>query len=64
MRQYSELLETVSDILIQGVVIKFNANQRYATTAITASIVRRIASKVHVPLQVRHWPSVPLQVYR
>ena len=36
----------------QGVVIKFNANQRYATTAITASIVRQIASAVSVPLQV------------
>jgi len=38
--------------LLQGVVIKFNANQRYATTAITASIVRQIASKVQLPLQV------------
>jgi len=37
---------------MKGVVIKFNANQRYATTAITASIVRQIASKVKVPLQV------------
>ena len=36
----------------QGVVVKFNANQRYATTAITASIVRQIASAVSVPLQV------------
>ena len=58
------VVETISDILIQGVVIKFNANQRYATTAVTASIVRQIASKVHVPLQVRHWLIVPLQVYR
>jgi len=38
-------------------VIKYNANQRYATTAITASIVRQIASKLHVPLQVTHQPA-------
>jgi len=34
-------------------VIKFNANQRYATTAVTASFVRQIAKKVQVPLQVK-----------
>ncbi len=33
-------------------MIKFNANQRYATTAITASIVRQIAKRSNVPLQV------------
>lgn len=37
--------------LHQGVVIKFNGNQRYATTAITASIIREVASRCHVPLQ-------------
>lgn len=38
--------------LHKGVVIKFNANQRYATTSITTAIVRDIAQKAQVPLQV------------
>ncbi len=40
-------------VLLQGIVIKFNANQRYATTAVTTTVLREIASKAGVPLQVR-----------
>ncbi|KAG9300823.1 hypothetical protein G9A89_004453 [Geosiphon pyriformis] len=35
----------------KGVVIKLNANQRYATTSVTSFILREIAKKRKVPLQ-------------
>jgi len=35
----------------EGPVVKVNANQRYATTAITASIIKLIAQQCNVPLQ-------------
>ena len=41
-------------LCVQGVVVKFNANQRYATTAITTAILRQVAAQVGVPLQVGH----------
>jgi len=39
-----------------GLVIKHNANQRYATNAITAFIFREIAERHNLPVQVcLHW---------
>lgn len=49
---YSEKHEELHrPALHKGVVLKFNANQRYATTAVTTSIVREIAKQAEVPLQ-------------
>uniref|UniRef100_UPI00358F9781 aspartyl aminopeptidase isoform X2 n=1 Tax=Myxine glutinosa TaxID=7769 RepID=UPI00358F9781 len=38
-------------MLHKGPVLKYNSNQRYATTAVTAAILRDIAARVDVPLQ-------------
>lgn len=38
-------------LLHKGIVIKMNANQRYATTAITTTILREVAKMANVPLQ-------------
>ncbi|KAK3732876.1 hypothetical protein QZH41_018665, partial [Actinostola sp. cb2023] len=35
----------------KGPVLKYNSNQRYATTAITASVLKLVAEKVNIPLQ-------------
>ncbi|XP_019619382.1 PREDICTED: aspartyl aminopeptidase-like [Branchiostoma belcheri] len=35
----------------KGIVVKFNANQKYATTAVSTSILREVATKADVPLQ-------------
>ena len=43
----------INKCLFQGIVVKFNANQRYATTAVTTALLREIASRAEVPLQVR-----------
>lgn len=36
-----------------GLVIKHNANQRYATNAVTAFLFKEIAAKHNLPVQVR-----------
>ena len=38
-------------VLGGGVVLKFNANQRYTTDAISAAVFRKICAKVNVPVQ-------------
>ena len=39
-------------VLGQGVVLKFNAAQRYTTDGISASVFRRVCEKAGVPMQV------------
>ena len=34
-----------------GIVLKFNANQRYTTDGVTAALMRKICGKVNVPVQ-------------
>lgn len=43
--------ESHGPVLNQGPVIKFNANQRYATNSRTAAIFRQLCHKVEVPVQ-------------
>jgi aspartyl aminopeptidase len=38
-------------LMNKGVVIKHNANQRYATTSVTTTILREAAKRKNVPLQ-------------
>lgn len=36
----------------KGTVIKVNANQRYATTAVTSLVLKELAKKHKIPIQV------------
>jgi len=37
--------------LHKGIVVKFNSNQRYATTSITTALFRQVAAQANVPIQ-------------
>lgn len=37
----------------QGTVIKVNANQRYATTAVTSLVLKELSKKHNIPIQVK-----------
>ena len=51
-RNHSEYADPINaPILNGGVVIKFNAQQRYATNGYTAAIFRNICEKANVPVQ-------------
>ena len=47
--EYSD--EQNAPILNEGVVLKFNANQRYATDGLSASLFRKICTSAGVPVQ-------------
>jgi aspartyl aminopeptidase len=38
-------------VVNQGVVLKFNANQRYCTDGVSAAIFRKVCAKAEVPVQ-------------
>ena len=38
-------------VVNQGVVLKFNANQRYTTDGVTAAVFRKVCAKAEVPVQ-------------
>jgi aspartyl aminopeptidase len=38
-------------VVNQGVVLKFNANQRYCTDGVSAAIFRKVCAKANVPVQ-------------
>lgn len=38
-------------VINQGVVLKFNANQRYTTDGVTAALFRKICNRINVPVQ-------------
>lgn len=40
--------------LHEGLVIKYNANQRYATNTVTAFLFKEVAKAAGVPTQVQH----------
>ena len=42
---------TNAPVVNGGVVLKFNANQRYCTSGISGAIFRRVCEKAHVPVQ-------------
>jgi aspartyl aminopeptidase len=43
--------QTMAPLINSGMVIKHNANQRYATNALSATVFRRIGKSVGVPVQ-------------
>ena len=47
-------LKIIDDLFVcsQGPAIKINSNQRYATTAVSSSIIRLIAEQNNLPIQV------------
>ena len=42
---------THAPVMGGGVVLKFNANQRYTTDGVSAAVVRKLCNKVNVPVQ-------------